>query len=1812
MSQRSKQLPKFKSKKITKTFPLNIRINELIFRVYSLRKYYALIILVTVLTNTAYSETSTFPKSTINKTSEFKTTNSPSHSNKSTLHNQQTTKSNNTQNKVYPLAAEAKQSTTDPCDAAASGNTDTDLDGIADLCDLDDDNDGILDVDEIACTPTPEFANIGWIPMFNLGGGLFNCPQGPDFTFTITNYNTIEIDSVAVFDDANQSFESTYTQADNAKNIHISSNSCTGNPGDPITQFTQLEINFNDPTPIGGWAFAIVDIDVSQVQVEAIDALGFQVPSEIINLWLQEVFDANPANGGNNLPYWDENNNAIVGSTDNDGIFNTNNIGTTTENEAASAWFEANVSIDKLILTFSPISTNNDPSYHFYIVSNCCDYDTDTDNDGLVNRLDTDADNDGCPDAEEGGGNFTVAAGDILNDALTGGVNADGIPILATTAGQTTGNSQDDTMQSCPCPFALGTDMDNDGTDDACDLDNDNDGILDTEEGRSCRSSAEWGVAPFIWTTSLENGIISDVIPGMNMEVDITTNALGSFEAYGGTQLDGSNGFFGGVDDLGVFFDPDANQSTSPFNITITFSKPISTGSFLITDIDAGADRLEQVVVTTDIGNPTLSLVQGSLVVISGNTVSSPNTLSSDNDSKGSVLVTLPKGTTQVTIICNEMSNAANPYTRGIGVLGELSICTFEDFDEDTVPDYLDTDSDGDGCPDALEGDGGFTFANIQNEVLNSSVGLDGVPVIAFSGQGIGSAFNIQQKALACTTTAENDINQTPQDANVSGNILTNDNDPTGNNQAVQQVTGLDAAGNEINIPTDNTPTPVFSTDGHLAGNISIDKYGAYDFGPFPSFIGSIPIKYIVENENGSTANATLEIKVISNPDPVNNDAPIANNDTNTTPQNTPVSGQIIHSNDSDPDSDPLSIFAALADTDGDGALDNSLALGSATAVYGVDEEGVQALAGQLTLASDGSYSLDSSPDFRGKLPIKYTIVDPSGAVSSAGLTITIEREQENVTYGNDDANLGKEGKNQTGNLLDNDYDPEGNTQRIVGATDKTGKSLFVDGTTANLLPGGGTFILGDDGTYNYAPIRGYIGTEVLIYQVCDDGAMIACERQTLYLTTLPENTTSATDDFNNTLINTPVTSNVLTNDNDQEGDGQTVTLLAAVPASEGSITLNSNGTYTYTPALGFSGETTFVYEVCDDKIPAACEQATVYLEVLRAVDHEITSVIANPDFVTTEQDLILNNSVLTNDYDPEETSFSITTIQGDTNGDGLLDDLVPVGIATSIYGNDEDGNRNLAGTLLMNTNGTYSYRPAPGFLGEVSAKYELIDGNNDTDSTLLTIQIVEAANNNTFAADDAGLTDANLPLNGNLLANDKDPEGDDCPVEALLVDADGNSAANDPALLGIPTSVFGYDDYGDLVPAGMLVVHTNGNYTFTPATNFVGNVVAVYTICDDAIPQACDKATLDITVNGAFRDYGDAPAMYPEAWHKRLADNDGNNIPDAGSSVWLGKKIDFESETASSPAAEGDAFEDGISFGANAGQFPEVITRGKSYEVTVTLNGNQSGMEVYLGMWIDWNVDGIFDEFLNSSAIVDGETDVLVGITPPLDFADGSSPVVRLRVDDSPLNEADFEDGKTNGEVEDYKHKIIYSEELETFTAVENNCTTLFKWNTNSELNTRHFEVQSSSDGVNFSIVEVIMANGSTLLPQSYSFNLEVTRRKTYYRLKTVEFDGSYSLSDVILVTTNCSTMEEEVGLFPNPTKDELFMTIDAPITAAGTIKIIDGLGRVVQRENRVINTGYNKLELSTSRLEAGVYYITLSFGAHKIRYRKFVKVTE
>ena len=144
--------------------------------------------------------------------------------------------------------------------------------------------------------------------------------------------------------------------------------------------------------------------------------------------------------------------------------------------------------------------------------------------------------------------------------------------------------------------------------------------------------------------------------------------------------------------------------------------------------------------------------------------------------------------------------------------------------------------------------------------------------------------------------------------------------------------------------------------------------------------------------------------------------------------------------------------------------------------------------------------------------------------------------------------------------------------------------------------PANGTAVPNGNGTVTYTPDEAYTGADMFTYTVADSqGAM--SNPATVSVTVNAENVSPvAANDIATTVMNTPVTVNVLSNDTDDGGINAASVLIVASPVS-GTAVSNGNGTVTYTPAAGFTGAEAFAYTVADAQ-GAVSNQATITVTV--------------------------------------------------------------------------------------------------------------------------------------------------------------------------------------------------------------------------------------------------------------------------------------------------------------------------------------------------------------------------------------------------------------------------------------------------------------------------------------------------------------------------------------------------------------------------------------------------------------------------------------
>jgi hypothetical protein len=157
--------------------------------------------------------------------------------------------------------------------------------------------------------------------------------------------------------------------------------------------------------------------------------------------------------------------------------------------------------------------------------------------------------------------------------------------------------------------------------------------------------------------------------------------------------------------------------------------------------------------------------------------------------------------------------------------------------------------------------------------------------------------------------------------------------------------------------------------------------------------------------------------------------------------------------------------------------------------------------------------------------------------------------------------------------------------------------------------------------------------------------------------------------------------------------------------------------------------------------------------------------------------------------------------------------------------------------------------------------------------------------------------------------------------------------------------------------------------------------------------------------------------------------------------------------------------------------------------------------------------------------------------------------------------------------------------------------------------MNADKFIIERSRDGAVWQEKGTIQAAGTTNQLSNYSFTDADVRDASvlYYRLSQVDFDGTTTTYPP--VSSNCDT-KEEIVLFPNPGRDQLYMQLTHHQAEQIQVEIRNPLGAVISSQNCSLVQGLNLLRVNTNELESGQYFVALVFDSGTTEIRKFVKI--
>lgn len=456
---------------------------------------------------------------------------------------------------------------------------------------------------------------------------------------------------------------------------------------------------------------------------------------------------------------------------------------------------------------------------------------------------------------------------------------------------------------------------------------------------------------------------------------------------------------------------------------------------------------------------------------------------------------------------------------------------------------------------------------------------------------------------------------------------------------------------------------------GVAHGSLTLTPSGGFVYTPDPNYVGDDSFDYLITDTlSGETAIRTATITILPVVDL------IASDDTFSGAEDGQITGDV-STNDS---------------TTSGGTL-----------VYSVHTD-VQH--GLLTLNLDGTFTYTPSPNYHGSDSFEYEVSDPASGESlirTASLTITPVVD---LTAGNDSF------------TIDEDT-PLSETVAVNDSTTSGGTLTY--SVSSNVSHG--VLILNPDGTFSYTPTANYYGSDSFDYLVTDASSGESLVR-TVSITVNSVVDLTADDDTFTTAEDTLLSDTVAANDSTTSGGS--LSYSVATNVSHGVLVLNSDGTFTYTPAANYHGSDSFTYLVTDSPTGENATR-TVQITVTPVVD-----LTAENDSFTTNEDTVLNDDVSPNDT---------------TTSSGLL-----------VYSIDQDVTH---GTLNFNSDGTFSYTPDANYNGPDSFSYLVTDATSG-ESLTRTVAITVTAVADLTATNDDFTTDEEVVLNENVATNDSTTSG--------------------------------------------------------------------------------------------------------------------------------------------------------------------------------------------------------------------------------------------------------------------------------------------------------------------------------------------------------------------------------------------------------------------------------------------------------------------
>ncbi len=168
---------------------------------------------------------------------------------------------------------------------------------------------------------------------------------------------------------------------------------------------------------------------------------------------------------------------------------------------------------------------------------------------------------------------------------------------------------------------------------------------------------------------------------------------------------------------------------------------------------------------------------------------------------------------------------------------------------------------------------------------------------------------------------------------------------------------------------------------------------------------------------------------------------------------------------------------------------------------------------------------------------------------------------------------------------------------------------------------------------------------------------------------------------------------------------------------------------------------------------------------------------------------------------------------------------------------------------------------------------------------------------------------------------------------------------------------------------------------------------------------------------------------------------------------------------------------------------------------------------------------------------------------------------------------------------------------ELLTFNAEPENSSVRLNWITTTEINNDFFDIERSSNGIEFASIQKMRGGGNSTQMLNYNLtDYEPLQGTSYYRLKQVDFDGKYTYSDILPVKFSVS--KQLCTIQPNPSTDKVEVVLYTSAEKVIPVRMINSMGAIVFEKGWPVHEGINRLPIDVAQFAKGVYFVTLENG--------------